>query len=207
MLVKMRARLFLKFACALLTGALALALVACGGKPTGTGVPNPTQTLSDTDVAFAQSMIPHHEQAIAMARMAQTHAHDPAVKQLAAQIEAEQTPEIDTMTGWLQAWGTPAPTATTGAAPPTSGMMSSPGMMPSMPDWSKMMDLQGADFDRMFLQMMITHHEDAIHMAKTEQASGANPAAKQLAKNIETSQAAQITQMQQMLSTVGPTHS
>lgn len=181
-------------------------LVACGGQQTGNGGqttgPSPTQVFNDTDVAFAQQMIVHHQQAITMAQIAQSHGHDPKVKQLAAQIEAEQTPEIQTMSGWLQAW-----------AMPTMTTMPSPGMMPSMPtmmpqpDMSTMMGMQGAAFDRMFLQMMIIHHQDAVNMAKAEQASGANPEAKQLAKNIETSQTAQITQMQQMLSTPAPTQS
>lgn len=188
---------------ALSMGVLTLALAACGGQQAGTGS---AQILNDADVLFAQKMIVHHQQAILMAKAAESRAQDPNVKQLAAQIEAEQAQEIQTMTGWLQAWGKPAPTM-------TPGMMPSPGMIPSMPtmtpqpDMSKMMDMHGAAFDRMFLQMMIMHHKDAVEMARTEQASGANPEAKQLAKNIETSQTAQITQMQQMLNTPAPTRS
>jgi uncharacterized protein (DUF305 family) len=195
---------------AFFTGVVTLTLAACGGQQTGTGGPTTgsgsSQFFNDADVIFAQRMIVHHQQAIMMAKIAESHARDPNVEHLAAQIEAEQAPEIQTMTGWLQAWGKPAPTT-------TAGMMSSPGMMPSMPtmmpqpDLSKMIDMHGAAFDRMFLEMMITHHEDAVDMTKTEQASGANPEAKQLAKNIETSQTAQITQMQQMLSTPAPTGS
>ena len=59
----------------------------------------------DAAAAFAQQMIVDHQQAIAMAKIAQSHGQDPNVKQLAAQIEAEQAPEIQTMAGWLQAWG------------------------------------------------------------------------------------------------------
>jgi uncharacterized protein (DUF305 family) len=91
---------------------------------------------------------------------------------------------------------------------PSAGGM--PTMMPSVtpqPGMSQMMQMHGAEFDRMFLQMMIAHHEGAVAMAKTEQASGANPQAKQLAKNIETSQTAQIAQMQQMLQSPSAHHS
>lgn len=199
-----------------------LTLMACGGQPAGTGGSttgsNSTQPFNDVDVAFAQQMIVHHQQAIAMAKMAQSRAQDPNVKRLAAEIEAAQGPEIQTMTSWLQAWGTPMPSMTPSMTPgmtpsvhdmaPSSGgmMRSMPGMMPQ-PDMSKMMDRHGAEFDRMFLQEMITHHQGAVDLAKIEQSSGANPDAKQLAKSIESSQTAQITQMRQMLGSPAPTKS
>jgi uncharacterized protein (DUF305 family) len=189
---------------ALLTGALMLALVACAGQSGGTGssmiAPSGTQVFNDADVTFLQQMITHHQQAIAMAKIAQSRAQDPNVKQLAAKIDAEQSPEIQTMTGWLRAWGKPVPTTTPRTMP------SRPSMMPG-PDISATTGTQGAEFDRKFLRMMTAHHQAAITMAKTEQASGANPEAKQLAKNIETSQTAEISQMQQMLTTLNPTHS
>jgi uncharacterized protein (DUF305 family) len=53
----------------------------------------------------------------------------------------------------------------------------------------------------MFLQMMIAHHEGAVQMAKAEQAQGKYPDAKRLGRNIETSQTAEIAEMQQMLGT------
>jgi uncharacterized protein (DUF305 family) len=194
-----------------------LTLIACGTQPAGTGGPTTgpnTQPFNDVDVAFAQQMIVHHQQAIAMAKMAQSHAQDPNVKRLAAEIEAAQGPEIQTMTGWLQAWGTPMPSVTPGMTPsmhgmvPSSGgmMRSMPGMMPQ-PDMSMMMDRHGVEFDRMFLQEMITHHQGAVDLAKIEQSSGVNPDAKQLAKSIESSQTAQITQMRQMLSSPTPVQS
>jgi uncharacterized protein (DUF305 family) len=196
-----------------LAGALVLALAACGGQA-GTGGsttgPSAIRVFNTVDVTFAQQMIVHHQQAIAMAKIAVARAQDPKVKQLAATIEAQQAPEIQTMTSWLQAWGTPAPTATPGMMPPMPSMMPSPGMMPSMvpqPDVSKMTRMSGAEFDRMFLQLMIMHHQGAVEMAKTEEVSGANPEAKQFAKSIETSQSAQISQMQQMLGTPAPTRS
>jgi uncharacterized protein (DUF305 family) len=135
-----------------------------------------------------------------MAKIAESRAEDPNVKQLASKIDAEQSPQIQTMTGWLRAWGKPVPTTTPGTMPSMSPMM--PG-----PDISATTGMQGAKFDRRFLQMMTAHHRAAVAMAKTEQASGANPEAKQLAKNIETSQTAEISQMQQMLTTLSPTHS
>jgi len=71
--------------------------------------------------------------------------------------------------------------------------------MMSQQEMSQLMAAHGAQFDRLFLQMMIRHHEGAVEMAKTEQARGLNPAAKKLAHKIETSQTTEIAQMQQML--------
>jgi uncharacterized protein (DUF305 family) len=59
--------------------------------------------------------------------------------------------------------------------------------------------LSGADFDRMWLQMMIDHHTGAITMANTELRDGTNPDAKKLAEAIIANQQAEITQMQGML--------
>lgn len=57
----------------------------------------------------------------------------------------------------------------------------------------------GPAFDRMFLQMMITHHQGAIDMSRTELAQGSNPAARQLAQQIITAQQAEIREMQTLL--------
>jgi len=169
---------------------------------------SPARSFNDADVMFAQQMIPHHEQAIEMAQMAPSHTQNPKVRALAAKIEAAQAPEIKTMTGWLHAWGKPVPSAMPGMMSTMPGMMGSPtpgmggaavpGMM-SPQDMSQLAAAHGAQFDRLFLQMMIRHHQGAVEMARTEQAQGVNPAATKLARQIETSQTAQIALMQHML--------
>jgi uncharacterized protein (DUF305 family) len=117
------------------------------------------------DVMFAQMMIPHHQQAIIMARQAATRASSPQVKKLAAQIQNAQQPEIDKMTGWLRNWGA--------AMLSPGGMHMGQGMM-SAQDMKKLSTLSGKAFDTMFLQMMIKHHQGAITMAKAELAQGTN---------------------------------
>ena len=67
----------------------------------------------------------------------------------------------------------------------------------------KLETASGTAFDRMFLQMMTTHHQGAIQMAKTEQADGSNPQALALAKSIETSQTAEVAEMSKMLQNLG----
>ncbi|WP_113700716.1 DUF305 domain-containing protein [Nonomuraea lactucae] len=191
------------------TGALVL-FTACGGgdsstsgraTPTTGGVAaTPTGTrqgasFNDADATFAQMMIPHHQQAVEMAELAETRASDPEVKELAAKIKAAQDPEIKIMQGWLEEWGKPVPTGTEGMGHMDHGM---PGMM-SAEDMKKLEGAKEATFDKRFTQMMIAHHEGAIEMARTEQAKGVNPEAKELAKTIETSQQAEVEQMRKIL--------
>ena len=94
--------------------AVSLVLTACGGSNAAAPA-NPAPSVSSSapataqhnaaDVAFAQSMIPHHRDAVAMADLAADRAQDPEVKALAEQIQAAQQPEIDQLTGFLSAWG------------------------------------------------------------------------------------------------------
>ena len=188
---------------AVLAALFAVTLVgACGndnmdGMDHGKSTPPSTKEAADhnaADVTFAQEMIPHHAQAITMAKVAATNAADPKVKDLAKRIEDAQDPEIKTMSDWLKAWGEDVPASDMG------GM--DHGSMPGMMSSSEMAALEkaaGAEFDKMFLQMMIRHHEGAIEMAKTEQSSGKSTDAKKLAGEIEKAQTAEITEMQGLL--------
>ncbi len=179
---------------ALLSASL-LTIAACGND----GEAGSEAGHNDADVTFAQQMIPHHRQAVEMAELAETRATDEGVKELAVDIEAAQDPEIETMTGWLQSWGEDVP------ADDTSGMDHgdmSMDEMDGMMSAEEMADLEAASgpaFDRMFLTMMIEHHEGAIEMAKTEQEEGEYADAIALAEDIETAQTAEITAMNELL--------
>lgn len=149
------------------------------------------------DVEFATMMIPHHAQAIEMADLALTRGTDPKVKALAPKIKAAQGPEIERMSSWLTGWGEPLP----GSA----GMHDMPGMgeqTGGMMSAQEMIDLgkaTGSAFDRMWLQMMVRHHQGAVDVAKTELAQGANPESKKLAQSIIDSQSAEIAEMNSIL--------
>ncbi|MFC7759658.1 DUF305 domain-containing protein [Catellatospora bangladeshensis] len=148
--------------------------------------------FNTADVSFAQMMIPHHEQAVRMAEFAGTRASDPQVQQLAMQIKTAQGPEIETMKGWLSAWGQPT-------AAPMGGMRDGmPGMM-TEEQMGSLENLTGTAFDREFVRMMIAHHQGAVQMARTEQAQGADADAKALAATIEKTQTAEIATLQQVL--------
>ena len=170
------------------------------------------------DLAFAQQMIVHHQGAIEMADLAPTRAASQQVKDLAVRIKAAQGPEIEQMQGWLTTWAAAMPSSTNASSSEdTTGMdmggmgsqgqmtsggvttaMSIPGMM-SDADMQQLTAASGTEFDRLFLQQMIVHHQGALEMADTELAQGSNTAALALAQAIKTSQTAEITEMQQML--------
>ena len=170
-------------------------LAACGNEDdTGTAGGH-----NEADVTFALDMIPHHQQAIEMADLAESRAESQEVKALATDIEAAQGPEIETLTGWLESWGEDVPDE--GMSGMDHGDMSSDDMGGMMTE-DEMADLEsasGAEFDQMFLTMMIEHHEGAIEMAKTEQSEGEFPEAVDMAKEIETTQAEEIQTMQDLL--------
>jgi len=133
-----------------------------------------------------------------MAEMAATNATNTEVKTLAASIKAAQAPEITQMSGWLTGWAQPVPDTTMG----NGGMAMGDGMMTDA-EMTKLSHATGPAFDRMWLQMMIKHHQGAVAMATTELASGSNGDAKKLAQAIITSQKAEITTMQKLEPTVG----
>ncbi|MEU8433245.1 DUF305 domain-containing protein [Streptomyces sp. NPDC029216] len=196
--------------------AAALALTACGddggsgGTSTspGTAAAAAATTTPEAatgrhnraDVTFAQGMIPHHRQAVAMSAMAASHGASTEVKTLAENIKKAQDPEIETMSGWLRSWGEKVPEGMTTDNGMGHGTDGTP--MPGMMGDQRLDELDrksGKAFDTMFLTMMIEHHKGAITMAETEKKDGAYDPAKQLADQIITTQTAEITKMEQML--------
>ncbi|MFF1831801.1 DUF305 domain-containing protein [Paenarthrobacter sp. NPDC058040] len=186
--------------------AAAIALAGCSGTPgpSGTSMPgmdhgnmnNSQPAAADhnaADVMFAQMMIPHHTQAIEMSDVILKKQGVPAsVTALATRIKAAQAPEIDTMNGWLKDWNQPTSMSSGHAM---DGMMSED-------DLTKLETAQGVEAAKLFLSQMITHHEGAITMAKTETASGKNADALQLSKDIVKAQESEIKEMQQLLTTL-----
>ncbi|MGI8306809.1 DUF305 domain-containing protein [Saccharopolyspora hattusasensis] len=179
------------------------------GAPTSASQPgtNPQAANNAADVTFAQGMVPHHEQAIEMSRLAPERAQSEEVKNLARQIEAAQGPEIQTLTGWLRDWGAPASMPGMDHGAMSHGDIgngdignSDMGGMMSDTEMQQLERARGAEFDRQFLTLMIKHHEGAVAMAQTELASGQFPAAKHLAQQIIDTQQAEIETMRGLLS-------
>ncbi|OOP60939.1 DUF305 domain-containing protein [Arthrobacter sp. SRS-W-1-2016] len=147
---------------------------------------------SSDDTMFAQSMIPHHAQAVDMSDTLLKKQNIPAaVTALATRIKAAQAPEIDKMTAWLQSWNE---SATMSASHSMTGMMGTD-------DMAKLDAAQGTEAAKLFLTQMIAHHQGAVAMAKTEAAAGKNSGAVALAKSIVASQEAEIQEMKNLLAT------
>lgn len=186
----------------------ALVLTACGDDASSgdssasSGESSQEASFNDADVTFAQGMIPHHQQAIEMAQLAEDRAASTDVKDLAAKIEAAQAPEIEQLSTWLEQWGEDLPSGDMGGdmsgMDHGSGEMSSGGMM-SEEDMSDLEGASGDEFDRMFLEMMIEHHSGAIEMAQTEVDEGEHQGAIAMAEEIVSTQQAEIDTMEQLL--------
>jgi uncharacterized protein (DUF305 family) len=192
-----------------------LLLTGCSGDQDGGGDESGGSDHNGADVAFAGDMIQHHAQALAMVDLTVDRPLDPEVQALAEAIRAAQGPEIETMSDWLTEWGEPVPATVrdhvnaeddehggghdTGDDTGDDTGMDMPGMMSD----EQMDELEAApdgEFQGLFLEMMIEHHEGAIEMARTEQADGRYPTAVALAEQIESAQEAEIATMQGLLS-------
>ncbi len=176
---------------------LALLTTACGGDED----PKPSTAHNAADVTFAQQMIPHHQQAVEMAALADTQNAGSEVRALARTIEGAQGPEIKKLTSWLEAWGEKVPDGEGmqgmgGTAGDGAGSM--PGMR-STQDVRELTTARGAAFDDLFLTQMIEHHTGAIAMAAKERAAGRAEAAVALAASIEKSQTGEVTTMKNLL--------
>jgi uncharacterized protein (DUF305 family) len=147
-----------------------------------------SSAFSGSDIMFAQMMIPHHQQAVDMGTLAETRASSPEVKALAAQIKAEQAPEIEQMKGWLKA---------ANASLDMGHDMGMGGMLTEA-DMTALKNAKGATFDRLYLEGMIGHHKGAIHMAQMVIDSN-NAEANKLGHAIIDSQTKQITYMESLL--------
>jgi uncharacterized protein (DUF305 family) len=205
----------------ILTGIVAAATVAlvagCSSSHNMSGVSSssaaPTTAAQASvhnaqDVTFAQQMIPHHTQAVDMAKLVPTRSTNPKIVDLASRIDKAQSPEIQQMHGWLTTWGVTSSTtsmpgmSSSMSMPGTSSSMSMPGMSGGVTggmtdaDMQQLAAAKGTQFDSMWLSMMIAHHQGAIDMAKTEIAQGSNAEAKALAQKIIDGQQAEITEMQ-----------
>ena len=148
-------------------------------------------TFNADDVMFAQMMIPHHEQAIELSDIAldPTVEAGSAVAELAAQIKAEQDPEILQMTELLASWGEPLT--------PDDGMDHGSMMegILSVEELDQLATLRGTEFDLAWARAMIAHHEGAVKMAQDVLASGKHPEVNALASAIIESQQAEIEEL------------
>ncbi len=184
----------------------ALALTACGAEEKSdhhaSDIPA-SEDFNQADVDFATHMIQHHAQALAMVDLTRGRELSPRVQRLADEILMAQGPEIELMTDWLTEWDQPVPETVrdhANAHGDGSGGMDEdmPGAM-SEEDMAALEDAPDDEFEQLWLELMIEHHEGPVEMAEIEQADGEYPEATDLAGTIASSQTAEIDQMEELL--------
>jgi uncharacterized protein (DUF305 family) len=203
----------IRFRAPLVGAALAIALTACAGAggPSGSpsGAPSASPpagasqaAASDFDQAFIDMMVPHHQSASEMAKLAQDGAEHQELMTLAGQIIEAQEAEIAQMTEWREEWFGSAET------PPMDAMPLLPGMEMEGMDGMEMGDgatmdmtmdieeLRDAEpFDLAFIDAMIPHHQSAIEAGEIALEESDNADIRSLAEEIISSQQAEIEQM------------
>jgi uncharacterized protein (DUF305 family) len=184
--------------------ALATAAVvsACAGPPSSnehaghTGQDTRSTEHNAADVAFAQNMIPHHQQAVDMSAMVPSHTANPDLIVIANHIGSDQQSEIDVLKELLAQWG--EPTAPDHTGHDGHGAMGIDGMVDGA-TMSRLQSLRGSGFDVLWLRSMIEHHQGAVAMARQEIAHGRNPDAVKMAKIIVDWQQLEIGRMNALL--------
>lgn len=195
---------------------VAIGAVACSTAaraPAPASVPADAQNAANqapgaqpsADVRFILGMIPHHAQALAMTALVPARSRRDDIRLLAQRIERSQKDEIAAMERWLRRRGEAAPSADPhhahhGAPPPDSQPL-----MPGMLTHEELMQLEtatGAEFDRLFLERMIRHHQGALTMVKelfATPGAAQDPELYRFASDVDADQRAEITRMQTLL--------
>ncbi|MFI6495747.1 DUF305 domain-containing protein [Nonomuraea typhae] len=155
----------------------------------GERLPQPEQQPSAADVRFAEGMIPHHRQALEMAGLVAGRTSNPAVRRVASQIVLTQEPEIRIMSGWLSGLGRAVPQAHDHTRPADG--MAGPAEM------NALRGARGGAFDRMFLRLMIRHHEGALTMAAAALRDGTDQRMRMMARDVYSGQSIEIARMRQ----------
>ena len=157
---------------------------------------------SPDDVRFMQDMIPHHNQAVQMAELVADRTNRPEVVDAAGRITLSQQDEIAFMEQWLSDRGEPVPDPADHAAMHTSHRMAG---MATPEQMAELAASEGTDFDRMFLQLMITHHEGAVTMVEElleQPGSAYDPVLFEFTNDVTNDQTAEIERMHALLITL-----
>lgn len=158
---------------------------------------------NDADVSFNRMMMAHHQQAVTMSGLIEGRTDNADIIELGKKIAKAQSREIEQMSARLAAWGED-PTAPSVHEPhdgheghgesgeDMQGMLSDEAMQ-------QLAEAQGPEFDRLFLEGMIEHHEGAVAMAEDVIRDGENEPTRELAENVVDSQKKEIDEMKKLL--------
>mgnify|MGYP001202328591 CR=1 FL=1 len=178
------------------------------GEPNKTAVRGPSTPAPPTaaEIRFVEMMIPHHRQAVEMSELVPDRASSAQVRSMAERILGAQKAEIAAMRSWLARHGRP----TTGPgghdghgghASPSASPSAHAGMqgMATPEQMARLKAARGTEFDRLFLTLMITHHQGALAMVKDALDQGTDVFVQDLARDIESTQQAEINRMRALM--------
>lgn len=192
-------------------------VAAAAGSPGAAAAASPTVV----DHCYIEGMIPHHEQALELSGLVlAADGVRERTRALAEFIVVDQSTEIDTMNSWQDAWSRAVPSAgaasghgahgarvgaasAEASAAPTGctghGAHTTMAGMATPEQLTALAAAQGADADRLFLELMIVHHEGALDMATTAVTEGSNAFVRSSAKHVLVEQAREIAAMTELL--------
>lgn len=154
----------------------------------------PAFTAADT--LFMQRMTTHHAQALEMTALVAARHKSPDLPVLAERITISQRDEIAQMQRWLTDRGLPVPTPHA-SHPGHDTLM--PGML-SDDELGRLATARGGEFDRLFLELMIRHHQGALSMVRELYATGGGlePEVDRFAREVDADQRIEIRRMQEL---------
>lgn len=173
------------------------------GQPNATitgsaAAPTATVSILPTDERFLSEMIVHHAQAIVMVDAVKGSLEDAEVAAIASRIGDEQRPEIDAMAGFLESHGAQVPPEATNPNLTDHGAHSMPGMATEA-EIAQLATATGREADRLFLTLMIRHHQGALAMVDEHSDNSMAELVEETVNEISVTQGKQIMQMQGML--------
>ncbi|MCX4798969.1 MULTISPECIES: DUF305 domain-containing protein [unclassified Streptomyces] len=151
-----------------------------------------SNTPNSADFRYVQMMIQHHAQALELTGLVAARSGSAAVKRLAERITAGQKPEIGAMEGWL--------THNDGVKRGTGHDHSAMPGMATPAQLEQLRTADGAAFDKLFLKLMITHHQGAITMATDVLSQGNDVLVEEMAGDVVAQQTVEIDRMRAMSS-------
>ena len=155
----------------------------------------------DADVRFMQGMIHHHGQALDMTDLLSSHTESEEMRLLGQRIDISQTDEMGMMARWLESRGEGVPKVREEEASPLKDDQLMPGMLTER-QMAELASARGEAFDRLFLELMIVHHEGALTMVSElflVSGAGQEPGIFQFASDVDADQTAEIGRMNTML--------
>lgn len=174
------------------------------GEPNSTLSPDEAARLEspkhvEADSQFMLDMIQHHNQAIVMTEFVDERTDDREIRLIAERMKVSQEDELKLMIRWLQDRVIPLNDDRTGHSG-HDDEHAMPGMLTD-DQLARLEAADGAEFDRLFLEHMIQHHQGAVQMVDELYAAGGGHESDidQFARHVESDQGIEIARMQQML--------